>query len=497
MTNAAFLGIDVGTSTTKSVIVSESGAALASSLVGYDIETPSPGAAEEDPQTWWDAVVRAVGEARAKAEGAHEIRAIGLSGQMHSAVFLGESREVLRPAILWADTRAAAQSDFITKTLSDRGLFRVVKNPVPVGFTAPSILWVREREPAVFRRVRTVIQPKDYIRMRLVGEVATDSTDASATGLFDIAGRAWSQEVLDALDIPRAILPEVHNSAAVAGALTDEAASALSLGPGLPVVYGGGDQPVGAVGNGIVSPERGSLTVGTGGQVLVPARAPGATERDGKFAIHTFCHCPEGLFYHMGATLAAGLSLKWFRNNLGGGESFAALDKEAEGVPAGSEGLIFLPYLLGERTPHMDVRARGLFFGIGLAHTRGHFARAVMEGVAFSIREALEAVARAAPVPDELVMSGGGGKSSLWPRIIADVLGVRVRFPAADEGSAYGAALLAAVGSGTFGDIDEAAGAWVRYRDEAVVPEDEHRATYDASYNKYRELYRRLSPDLF
>ena len=497
MIRGAFLGIDIGTSAAKALLVSESGVLLGSSFVNYDIQTPGPGAAEQDPVTWWEAVVRAVREVRSKAEMGHEVRAVGLAGQMHSAVFLGKGRGVLRPSILWADKRATRESEFISKRLGDLGLWRVVMNPVPVGFTAPSILWVKNNEPDIYRRIERVIQPKDYIRMRLTGEIGTDITDASATGLFDIRGRTWAKAVVDALEIPPDILPEVQSSAAVAGMLRSDAASELSLVSPVPVVYGGGDQPVQAVGNGIVSAGRASLTVGTGGQILLPAFKPGETGSDGRFKIHTFCHCPEGLFYHMGATLAAGLSLKWFRDNLSGGESFYGLDRMAGNIPAGADGLIFLPYLMGERTPHMNPRARGIFFGIDIRHGKGHFARAVMEGVAFSMREAMEAVAEAAALPDELILAGGGAKGKVWPRIISDVLGIRVRFPEADEGSAYGAALLAAVGGGAFLNIDEATKAWVRYRDEVILPRDEPRETYDTLYAQYREIYRRLEPGFF
>ncbi len=495
MTKLAFLGIDVGTSTTKAVLVSESGKLLGTSLRNYDIETRTSGAAEQDPRTWWDAVVSAVREVKAASEKGYEVRAVGLSGQMHTAVFLGGRGEVLRRAILWADKRATEEAGFISESFGRLGLFRTVKNAVPVGFTAPSILWVKKNEPDVYGQTRKVVQPKDYIRMRLVGALGTDITDASATGLFDIEGRAWAPEVLDALNIPPDILSDVHHSDDVAGVLTDEAVAELSFAASVPVVYGGGDQPVQAVGNGIIRQDSASLTVGTGGQILLPVGKLSDPGNEKGFEIHTFCHCVHDIFYYMGATLAAGLSLKWFRDTLTGGESFRILDQMAAAAPPGSDGLIFLPYLRGERTPHMDAAARGLFYGIDISHGRGHFARAVMEGVAFSLREAYDALGRRADVPDELVLTGGGGKSAVWARIFSDVLGVSLRSPRVDEGSAYGAALLAAVGSGVFRDIDEATKAWVRYRDEVIVPRKEAKKTYDEMYDKYREIYRRLKPD--
>ena len=495
MVRQAFLGIDIGTSTAKAILVSESGLVLGSASSNYDIEMPQPGAAEQDPRTWWRAVVSTVGELKDKAGDGHEVKAVGLTGQMHSAVFVGDGGQPLRPAILWADKRATYETDFISERLGEQGLWGIVGNPVPVGFTAASILWLRDNEPDIYRQTRTVIQPKDFIIMRLTGKTGTDVTDASATGLFDIQGGSWSGAVLDALGIPPGILPEVHVSGDVAGALLSDAASELSLSPSIPVIYGGGDQPVQAVGNGIIRPGAASLTIGTGGQILLPVTAPGDTHAAGRLAIHTFRHCVPGLFYHMGATLSAGLSLKWFRNTLGGGAPFPVLDEEARGVPSGSEGLIFLPHLMGERTPHMNPHARGLFFGIDICHGRGHFARAVMEGVAFSLREAAQAVAEVSTMPRELILAGGGGRSTVWPQIISDVLNVSVKFPKVDEGSAYGAALLAAVGSGTLRDIDEGVREWVRYRDAVIEPRDEFRKMYDGAYEKYREIYRRCEFD--
>jgi xylulokinase len=492
MTRQTFLGIDIGTSTAKALLVSESGGILGSATRSYNILSPHPDAAEQDPRTWWEAVVSAVREVRGGAGDGQTVKAVGLTGQMHSAVFLGADERPLRRAILWADKRATREAEFISARLGERGLRGVVRNPVPVGFTAPSILWLRENEPAVYRRTKAVIQPKDFIAAMLTGLVGTDVTDASATGLLDIRGGFWSDAVLDALGIPPEILAPIHPSGGEAGTLTSGAASALSLDRSTPVIYGGGDQPVQAVGNGIVRPGAASLTVGTGGQILLPVSTLRDSLPDGGFSIHTFRHCVAGLFYLMGATLAAGLSLKWYRGALGGGESFAALDREAQGVPPGSDGLVFLPHLMGERTPHMNPYARGLFFGIDIRHGRGHFARAVMEGVAFSLREAAAAVAESSVLPGELILTGGGGRSKVWARIISDVLNIPVRFPRVDEGSAYGAALLAATGSGAFRDIEEGVTEWVRYRDEVVEPRDEYRTLYDDAYERYREIYRRL-----
>ncbi len=495
MAQQAFLGIDIGTSTTKAALVSQSGHVLGSSSSGYDILIPSPGAAEQDPETWWRAVVSAANGVVSGVHEAVDIAAVGLTGQMHSAVFIDDEGMPLRPAILWADKRATRQADLIFEKLADPALRRIVRNPVPPGFTAPSILRVRDNEPEIYDRTAAVIQPKDYIALRLTGQIGTDVTDASATGLFDIVGGTWSTQMLAALGIPSRILPAIHPSGTAAGTVTPRAAAELSLEPSVPVIWGGGDQPVQAVGNGIVRPGTASLTIGTGGQVFLPVSDIGDAGTERRPAIHAFCHSVPGLFYLMGATLAAGLSLKWFRDNFARGVSFAELDREAGSVAPGADGLVFLPYLMGERTPHMDPHARGLFCGIDLGHGRGHFARAVMEGVAFSLREAAEAVARVSQMPGELVMTGGGAHSGIWPGIIADVLGVPVRFPAVDEGAAYGAALLAAVGGGFFSDIHEAVGEWVRYREGRVTPREETRKLYDGIYDRYREAYRRLGAD--
>jgi xylulokinase len=495
MAQRAFLGIDVGTSTTKAVLVDELGIVLGSCAKSYAIETPAPRAAEQHPDTWWKAVVSAAQGARRQAGKGPEIAAVGVAGQMHSAVFIGGSGRVLRPAILWADTRATDQAALIAARLSERGLWGIVKNPVPAGFTASSILWVRENEPEVYGQTAAVVQPKDYVVMRLTGQTGTDVTDASATGLFDIGRGGWSAEVLDALDIRPDILPEIHRPGDIAGTMTNRATAELSLEASVPVVWGGGDQPVQAVGNGIIRLDTASLTVGTGGQILLPIADLKDTGNDGRFTIHTFRHCIEGLFYHLGATLAAGLSLKWFRDNLAAGTPFDRLDRAADAVSPGCDGLIFLPHLIGERTPHMNAKARGLFYGIDLGHTGGHFARAVMEGVAFSIREAAQAVGGQSGMPGEVLFTGGGARSRVWSGIISDILGIPVRFPVVDEGSAYGAAMLAAVGTGAFRDIEGGVGAWVRYRKEPIMPRADVRALYDGIYGRYREIYRRLETD--
>jgi len=487
------LGIDIGTSGTKAVLVEDSGKILGSFLVPYDIESPAPGYAEQDPETWWKSTVSAVNSLLADNKLGERVLAIGLSGQMHSAVFLGEGEKALCPSILWADTRTKEEAKLISERLGRESLFQHTANPMAVGFTATSLLWVKKHEPEIFQKLRKVILPKDYIRLKLTGEVGTEFSDACATGLFDVRKLAWSEEVLSAVDVPKDILPGIGYSSNVAGTLLENAAAELSLRPHIPVVYGGGDQPAQAVGNGVISPGQVSVTIGTGGQVFTPTENPYGDE---KLRVHTFCHCLENLWYYMGATLSAGLSMKWFRDSFAQGISYTLLDEMAETVSPGSDDVIFLPYLVGERTPHMDPNARGIFFGLGLEHTTGHLARAVMEGVAFSLREALDIMKGLGVSTDEIIISGGGGKSPLWSRIISDVLGLRVKFPKAQEGSAFGAAIMAAVGAGIFCDIPEAIEKWVGYREEVIAPLKENRKIYDEAYTKYRGIYRRLK-DIF
>ena len=484
----AVLGIDVGTTAVKAVVVDESGAVLADADAEQPLSVPRPGWAEQDPETWWSSTRRAVAAALAdlrRAPRSVEIAAAGLSGQMHSSVFLDAALDVIRPALLWNDTRTTAECREVTDTLGPDGLRRTVGNRALEGFTAPKLLWLRRHEPDNYERLRHLLLPKDYIRYRLTGELATEPSDAAGTLLFDVRGRRWSGEVLDALDVDRGILPEVTGSADVSGRLTPRAAGTLGLPAGLPVVGGGADNAAGAVGSGVVGQGTVQASIGTSGTMLMPAATPTV---DDEMRLHTFCHCAPGAWYLMGVILSAGSAMRWLRDTVSPGASYETLTAEAAEVPPGSGGLYFLPYLTGERTPHNDPAARGVFFGLHLGHTRAHLVRAVMEGVCFAMRDSLELMRPFADDIGHIRAIGGGARSGLWRQMQADVFGAPVAGMGEGGGPAYGAAALAAVGAGMFGAVGEAIDAWVSTQDVADPARAEVRR-YDDLYEEWRSLY--------
>ena len=418
--------------------------------------------------------------------------AVGLTGQMHGLVLLDADRKVLRPAILWNDQRTGAQCDAIRERMGGRAnLVKVTGNDALTGFTAPKILWVREHEPEVYAKARLVLLPKDYVRLRLTGSAAMDKADGSGTLLFDLAARGWSNEVLRALDIPADWLPPTLEGPEATGPITAEAAAETGLRAGTPVMAGGGDQAAGAVGAGAVRPGVIALTLGTSGVVFVTTDRP-LVEPEGR--LHAFCHAVPGKWHFMGVTLSAAGSFQWYRDTLAPGESFEALVAEAEQAPAGSEGLLFLPYLSGERTPHPDPLARGAFVGLTVRHRRAHMTRAVLDGVAFSMRDCF-ALLRQAGVGDvtQVRVAGGGAKSSLWRRICASVLGVELVTVNSNEGAAYGAALLAATGAGAFANVEAACDAAISVTGRDA-PDPAWAKAYDALYPAYRGLYNALKP---
>ena len=481
------LGIDVGTSGTKSVLTDAEGRVLGISHRTYAFDTPHVGWAEQDPEVWWQATVETVREVLDRAPVAPSlIRGVGFSGQMHGVVPLDRRHRPVRPAVLWADQRGAPQVRWIYERVGRERLARLTCNPVATGFMAVSLLWMREHEPEQFRRVRTAILPKDYVRMRLTGEIGTDVTDASSSLLFDTAGRRWSDELLDLLDLSREILPNVGESQDLAGEIVESAARSTGLPRGTPVVLGGGDQPIQAVGNGIVSPGVASSTIGTGGQFFTPAERPAY---DPDLRTHTFCHAVPGMWNVMGASLCAGMALRWFQENVADGASFESLSDAASSVPAGSDGLIFLPYLVGERTPHMDPNARGMFFGLTLRHTRAHMARAIMEGVAFALRDSMEILRGLGLRMDRILASGGGAQSAIWRQIQADVFGRPLYATCAQEQAGLGAALVAGVGVGLYASVEQACQETVRADDTPTTPDSGRVQLYDRMYEIFTELY--------
>ncbi len=498
-----FLGIDIGTSGTKTLAIDQRGKILADAMETYPCYVPKPLWSEQDPDDWWQATVRSVRKVMADARiKPAEVKSIGLSGQMHGAVFLDKNDKVVRRAILWNDQRTAAECDEIERLAGGRKkLIRRVANPALTGFTAPKILWLRNNEPRNFERTRKVLLPKDEIRRRLTGQYATDVSDASGTLLLDVKKRKWSKKLLSALELDIDMFAECYESEDITGTLTPASARLLGLSAGCVVVGGAGDCAAGAVGNGIVSGGILSTSIGTSGVMFVHCDD---VKIDPEGRVHTFCHAVRGKWHMMGVNLSAGGSLQWFKNELCKADAAKAkrtkkeiydiLTAEAEKAPTGSEGLFFLPYLSGERTPHADPDARGCFVGLTLAHTRGHMIRAIMEGVTYSMRDSL-AIFDSLGVPvRQIRSSGGGSRSALWRQIQADVFGRKVVTINTEEGPAYGAALLAAVGAGAFKNVREACKATIKVVQETSVNRAAKRY-HDRAFPIYRQLYRSLKDD--
>lgn len=500
---STFLGIDIGTSGTKALAIDAKGKILAEATESYPAYHPKPLWSEQDPEDWWRATVttiRAVVK-RAKLKPA-DVKSIGLSGQMHGSVFLDKQNRVVRRAILWNDQRTAAECDEIERRAGGRRqLIKMVANPALPGFTAPKILWLRNHEPKNFDRTVKVLLPKDDIRRRLTGEFATEVSDASGMLLLDVTKRAWSKPLLSKLDLDIDLLGRCYESEDVTGKLTRAAADELGLTTDCLVVGGAGDCAAGAIGNGIVSSGTLSTSIGTSGVMFVHSDQP---QIDPEGRLHTFCHAVRGRWHMMGVILSAGGCLQWFRNRLcqkeaeaaksAGLEIYDLLAEEAAVIEPGCEGLFFLPYLSGERTPHANPDARACFVGLTLAHGRGHMIRAIMEGVTYAMRDSL-AIIRDLGVPvRQIRASGGGSRSALWRQIQADVFGQKVATLNAEEGAAYGVALLAAVGAGAFKNIQEACAATIRV--VAQTP-SQRRATayYDRGFAEYQQLYRSLEKD--
>ncbi|HLZ61013.1 MAG TPA: xylulokinase [Ktedonosporobacter sp.] len=502
------LGIDLGTTGVKAALFSvEDGHVLADAFVEYPLFHPHPGWAEQNPADWWQATLTAirtcltVGAARGVV--ATDVRGVGLSGQMHGVVLLDADEQVVRPCIIWADQRSDAQCRWMTERVGASRLIELVSNPALTGFSAPKLLWVRDNEPELFARARTMLLPKDYIRYLLTGVKAMEISDAAGTCLLDVKHGIWSQEVLQAIDLDPSLLPPVVPADAVCGTITAEVAALTGLSVGTPVAGGGADNACGAVGNGIVEPGLALVSVGTSGIVLAYSETPQVDTSGPVPRVHTFNHAAPKAWYLMGVTQGAGLSLRWVRDNIGlperamerwtGIDAYETLAKEAESVPAGSDGLLFLPYLQGERTPHLDAYARGGWIGLTASHDRRHLIRSVMEGVAFSLKDCFTIISEQGLQIDQMRATGGGAKSPLWRQIIADVLGVELVVTTASEGPAFGAALLAGVASGVYASVQQACTQTVHVL-QRTGPRPAVAQAYAQAYETYKALYPALKP---
>jgi xylulokinase len=479
-----FIGIDVSTTASKALVIDESGSVIASKSYPHELSTPRPLWSEQDPAEWWNASSAALRDVL-KSVSPDDIAAVGLTGQMHGLTSLDKDGRPLRPAILWNDGRSAPQCEAITQKVGAKKLYQIIGSRLQPGFTAPKIMWVRENEPDVYKQIAHILLPKDYVRYKLSGALVIDVADASGMSLVDIGKRAWSDEMLAAFDIPRAWLPDLCESPEVCAHVNEMGAAATGLKVGTPIVGGAGDQPAGGVGNGIVEMGQCSLTVGTSG-VAYAVSDRYAPEPDGR--LHTFCGPMPGTWFHMGVMLSAAGGLRWLNDELAPEMDYDEINQKAESVPRGSLGLLFAPYLTGERNPHPDPLARGAFVGLTLRHGLAHMIRAVMEGVSFGMRDQLELLRGLGVNPSEAVISGGAANSPVWRQLTADIMGIPLYTVNTSEGGAFGAAILAAVGAGAYPDVPTACKQMVRKVD-VFNPDAAGMSDYQRLYPTFRALY--------
>lgn len=487
-----WLGLDVGTGGSRALLIDGGGRVRCSFTAPHqEMQMLRPRWAEQHPDDWWEASQRAIqGVLKEARIGGDQVAGVGLTGQMHGLVLLDAGGKVVRPALIWCDQRSQRQVDNINSKLGSKRVLDATANPVLTGFTLPKLLWVRDNEPGLFDSIRYILLPKDYLRYKLTGEFATDVSDASGTALFDVVNRRWSEEMVRGLDLDFGMLPGVHESNEITGKISGIAADSTGLAEGTPVVAGAGDQAASAIGNGIVEPGSVSCTIGTSGVVFAYLETP-AYDPAGR--VHTFCHAMPGAWHVMGVTQGAGLSLQWFRNRLARDCEYDDLTAEATLAPPGAEGLFWLPYLMGERTPHLDANARGAWVGLTAKHQRGDLVRSILEGVCYSQKDGLEIIAELGANPTDIRLSGGGAKSALWHQLFADIFGRRVATLETQEGSAYGAALLALIGTGEYANAAELCRRAVR---EVTTKEPQAEAVkfYERQYQIYRALYPALKP---
>lgn len=498
---AYLIGIDVGTTGAKTILIDEEGKLLASDLEEYALHTPRPKWAEQDPEDWWQATIASI---EAVLEESHvdsaEVKGLSLSGQMHGLVMLDKDHQVLRPAILWCDVRTTEQCQYITDKLGKKQLVEIIGNQALEGFTAPKIIWVRDNEPEIYEKADKILLPKDYVRFKLTGQIATEISDAAGTILLDIRKRNWSNVVMARLDIDQGLLPPVYESIDVCGEITSETAKLTGLKAGTPVAGGGADNTCSAVGNGIVKIGRVSASIGTSGVVFAHTDE---VKVDPKLRTHTFCHSVPNKWYVMGCMLSAGGAFRWYRDALGEMEiqqaqkenvdPYEILTAKAEEAPVGSEGLIFLPYLTGERTPHGDANAKAVFFGLTLRHGKSHIIRSVLEGVTYGMRDSLEIIRELDLPIDQVYATGGGARSQLWRQIQADIFNTELVTINITEGPAFGAAILAGVASGVYNSIESATDELIKIRSH-TQPIAENVEIYNEYYQIYRDLYPALKP---
>ncbi len=498
-TMSYLVGVDIGTSGTKTVLFDEKGTVVASHTVEYPMYQPKNGWAEQNPQDWWNATVETLQVVTAKSGvKAEEIKGVGLSGQMHGLVLLDKEGMVLRPSIIWCDGRTVDECEEITATIGKKRLIEISANPALPGFTAGKILWVRKHEPEIYEKAAHVLLPKDYIRYMLTGEFATEVSDASGMNLLDVPKRQWSDEILDKLNIDKAMMPKMYESCEVTGGVSAAIAAKVGLKPGTPVVGGAGDNAAAAVGTGVVETGKAFTTIGTSGVIF--AHSDNVTIDPGG-RVHTFCHAVPGKWTVMSCTLAAGLSLKWFRDQLCvsemetargmGQDPYVLMNEQIDRLPIGANKLLYLPYLMGERSPLLDADARGVFFGLSAIHTKYDMMRAVMEGVSYSLRNCLDVFRDMGVDFSEMMATGGGGSSAVWRQMLADIYNCEVATAKSKEGPALGVAILAGVGAGLYASVPEGCSAVVQ-KNAVQQPIDGHLAEYEKYYKLYLELYENL-----
>lgn len=497
------IGIDLGTSATKTVLFNDKGEKIASASEEYPLYQPQNGWAEQNPEDWWNAAVHTLGGVIKKSGVAPEnIVSLGISGQMHGLVMLDMYGEVLRPSIIWCDQRTEKECEEITALVGKERLIEITANPALTGFTASKIMWVKKNEPEIYAKCRHILLPKDYLRYKLTGEFATEMSDASGMQLLDVANRKWSKEVLQALDIDQSLLGKLYESPEVTGSISEKASRETGLSVLTKVVGGAGDNAAAAVGTGVVREGSAFTTIGTSGVVYAHTDKPVI---DPKGRVHTFCCAVPGAWHVMGVTQAAGLSLQWLRNNFCGKEMaeseksgvpiYKIMDDEAAEIAVGSDKLIYLPYLMGERTPHLDPNCRGTFFGLSAVHTTAHMIRAVMEGVGFSLYDCVLILKEMGIVPNEMLITGGGGKSELWRRMLCDIFNMNLRTIDSQEGPALGVAVLAAVGAEIYSSVPEACDVMVKKNSDITVPIKSNTEIYHKYHSVYTNLYKSLKDD--